>query len=53
MGPAGEIVRLAGDAAAHRRAELEGAVREALMGYVTRDGVSAPMSTWIVSARPA
>jgi SAM-dependent methyltransferase len=51
LGPAGEIVRLAGDAAAERRDELVGAVRDSLRRYVHPDGVRAPSATWIVTAR--
>jgi hypothetical protein len=51
MGPAGEVVRLAGPAAVPRRASLEAAVREALACYVRAEGVRAPTSAWIVTAR--
>jgi len=53
LGPAGEVVRLAGDAAVARKAELEDALRKALATYVRPDGVWAPSSCWIVTARPA
>lgn len=51
LGPAGEVVRLAGDAAATRRAEIEAAVRGALAPFATPEGVRAPSSCWIVTAR--
>ncbi|MGE0546930.1 MAG: class I SAM-dependent methyltransferase [Kofleriaceae bacterium] len=50
LGPAGEIVRLAGEVAVQRRAEIEAAVREVLAPWLEADGVWAPSSTWIVSA---
>jgi SAM-dependent methyltransferase len=53
LGPAGEVVRLAGDAAVARRAEIEGAMRSTLQPYLRDDGVWAMSSCWIVSARPA
>jgi SAM-dependent methyltransferase len=51
LGPAGEAIRLAGDAADQLRPKIEGALREALAEFVTADGAFAPASTWIVSAR--
>jgi len=53
LGPAGEVVRLAGDAAVARKAELETAIRDAIATYVRPDGIWAPSSCWIVTARPA
>jgi len=50
IGPAGEVVRLAGDAAAARRDEIAEALREALARYARPDGIWAPSSTWIVTA---
>jgi SAM-dependent methyltransferase len=50
LGPAAEIIRLAGDNAEALRPEITNAVREVLAEYDTGDGVYAPMSTWIVSA---
>jgi len=52
LGPAGEVVRLAGDAAVQRRAEIEAAMRATLRPFVGADGrVRAPSSCWIVTAR--
>jgi SAM-dependent methyltransferase len=49
LGPAGEILRLAGDRAAH----LHGEVREALLAgmaeFQTPEGIRAPASTWIAT----
>jgi SAM-dependent methyltransferase len=53
LGPAGEVVRLAGEAAVARRREIEAALREALSPFEHDGAVTAPSSTWIVSARPA
>jgi ubiquinone/menaquinone biosynthesis C-methylase UbiE len=51
LGPAGEILRLAGDRAAHLHDEVNAALREGLAEYARPDGtVVAPASTWIVSA---
>ena len=53
LGPAGEILRLAGDRAAHLHEDIDAALRDGLAEYVGRFGVSAPASTWIVSAAAA
>jgi SAM-dependent methyltransferase len=54
LGPAGEILRLAGDRAAHLHADIDLALREGMAEYVRDDGtVWAPASTWIVSATAA
>jgi SAM-dependent methyltransferase len=51
LGPAGEILRLQGDRAAHLHDEVRAALREALGEYRQEDGaIRAPASTWIVSA---
>ena len=50
LGPAGEILRLAGDRAAHLHGEVDEALREALADYETPDGLMAPASVWIVTA---
>ena len=51
LGPAGEIIRLAGEEAEEIRPKLIEAVRGALEGFADDDGVRAQMSTWAVSAR--
>ena len=51
LGPAGELLRLAGDRAAHLHGEVDAALKEGLSEYDGRFGVNAPASTWIVSAR--
>ena len=51
IGPAGEILRLQGDRAAHLLPKVDAALREGLAEYVRDDGtVWAPASTWIVTA---
>jgi SAM-dependent methyltransferase len=50
LGPAGEILRLAGDRAKHLHGQVHDALGQALSEYETADGVVAPASTWIVSA---
>ena len=50
LGPAGEILRLAGDRAAHLHGEVDAALREGLAEFDGPDGVRAPASTWIVTA---
>jgi ubiquinone/menaquinone biosynthesis C-methylase UbiE len=50
LGPAGEILRLAGDRAAHLHEPISDALREGMAEWVTPDGVIAPASTWIVTA---
>ena len=51
IGPAGEILRLQGDRAAHLLPQVDAALREGLSEYVRDDGqVWAPASTWIATA---
>ena len=51
LGPAGEILRLAGDRAAHLHGDVDAALREGLGEYAAPDrSVRAPASTWIVTA---
>ncbi len=51
LGPAAEIIRLAGEDARRIRPKLVEAVRGALEPFAGPDGVRAQMSTWVVSAR--
>jgi ubiquinone/menaquinone biosynthesis C-methylase UbiE len=51
LGPAGEVIRLAGAEAERIRPEIAAALREALAEFAGPDGVWIPASTWIVSAR--
>lgn len=50
IGPAGEILRLAGDRAAHLRRPIADALRDGLAEWDGPHGVIAPASTWIVTA---
>lgn len=51
IGPAGEILRLQGDRAAHLLPQVDAALREGLAEYQREDGsIWAPASTWIVTA---
>jgi ubiquinone/menaquinone biosynthesis C-methylase UbiE len=50
LGPAGEVIRLAGDEAERIRPQIEAALREAMADFEGEDGVTASASTWIVSA---
>jgi hypothetical protein len=50
LGPAGEVIRLAGEDAERIRPQIEAALRQALAEYETPNGVVASASTWIVSA---
>jgi SAM-dependent methyltransferase len=51
IGPAGEVLRLAGDAADELRPQIEGALREMVDEFGSGDGPPvAPTSTWIVTA---
>jgi hypothetical protein len=51
LGPAGEVMRLAGDEGEKRRPAVMAALREALASYRTPEGVVMPSSAWIVTAR--
>jgi ubiquinone/menaquinone biosynthesis C-methylase UbiE len=50
LGPAGEILRLAGERAEHLREPVAEALRAELSQWQGTDGVRAPASTWIVTA---
>jgi hypothetical protein len=50
LGPAGEVLRLAGEEARVLRPQIAAALREALAEFERANGVWAPASTWIVSA---
>ncbi|HET7296863.1 MAG TPA: class I SAM-dependent methyltransferase [Gemmatimonadales bacterium] len=51
LGPAGEILRLLGERAADRHEEVRRALEEGLSEFSGPNGLTAPSSTWIVSAR--
>jgi hypothetical protein len=50
LGPAGEILRLAGDRAAHLHDRVRAELHEGLEELEGPDGVVAGASTWIVTA---
>jgi len=50
LGPAGEILRLAGDRAAHLHERVEQELRRGLSEFQTAGELRAPASTWIVTA---
>jgi ubiquinone/menaquinone biosynthesis C-methylase UbiE len=51
LGPAGELIRLAGDEADKMRPQIEAELREAYAELERPDGVYAQASVWIISAR--
>jgi ubiquinone/menaquinone biosynthesis C-methylase UbiE len=51
LGPAGEIIRLAGVEAERLKPQVTAALRDALARYQRADGVWAPSSTWFITAR--
>lgn len=51
LGPAGEIIRLAGAEGEKLRPTVAAALRQTLTCYVRQDGVWAPSSTWFITAR--
>jgi ubiquinone/menaquinone biosynthesis C-methylase UbiE len=50
LGPAGEILRLAGERATHLQEPVAQALRDDMAQWVGSEGVIAPASTWIVTA---
>jgi ubiquinone/menaquinone biosynthesis C-methylase UbiE len=50
LGPAGEIIRLAGAEGERRKPQVVAALRDVLAPFVRADGIWAPSSTWFVSA---
>jgi hypothetical protein len=53
LGPAGEIIRLAGDIGQQRKPQVIAALRETLSRFDRGDGVWGPSSAWFVTARNA
>ena len=51
LGPAGEVIRLAGEAGERLRGQVIAALRETLSPYQRADGIWAGSSTWFVTAR--
>ena len=50
LGPAGEIIRLAGEEGEKRKPKVIAALRETLKPFVRADGVWAPSSAWFITA---
>jgi hypothetical protein len=50
LGPAAELIRLSGDEAEKIRPKLEREIGEVLADFKGEAGISAPASTWIVTA---
>ena len=50
LGPAGEIIRLAGEEGEKLRPQVVATLKEAFAPYTRPDGVWAPSSTWLISA---
>ena len=50
LGPAAEVIRLAGEDAERIRPTLKREIREALEGFEEADAVLGPASTWIITA---
>lgn len=50
LGPAGEIIRLAGDEGVRLKPKVVAALTEVLKPYLRKDGVWAPSSTWFITA---
>ena len=51
LGPAGEIIRLAGEEGQKRKAQVVAALRETLARHQRPNGIWAGSSTWFVNAR--
>jgi ubiquinone/menaquinone biosynthesis C-methylase UbiE len=51
LGPAGEIMRLAGDVGKQREPEVIAALKDALVVFATPRGLYAPSSTWLITAK--
>jgi ubiquinone/menaquinone biosynthesis C-methylase UbiE len=50
LGPAGEMMRLAGEEGQKRKPQVVAALKEALAPYARPDGIWAPSSTWFITA---
>jgi len=50
LGPAGEIIRLAGQEGEQQKPQVVAALKEALAPFARPDGLWAPSSTWFISA---
>lgn len=50
LGPAGEIIRLAGEEGEKRKPRVVAALKEAFSPYIRTNGVWAPSSSWLILA---
>ena len=50
LGPAGEVIRLAGAEGERLKPQVVTALRETLAPFVRANGVWAPSSTWFITA---
>ncbi|MGH8123415.1 MAG: class I SAM-dependent methyltransferase, partial [Rudaea sp.] len=50
LGPAGEIIRLAGEEGEKHKPQVVSALQQALAPFVRANGIWAPSSTWFISA---
>jgi len=50
LGPAGEIIRLAGEEGARRKPQVVTALKKTLTPFARSDGIWAPSSTWFITA---
>jgi hypothetical protein len=51
LGPAGEIIRLAGEAGESRKGEVVAALRQTFAPHLGDEGVTMPSSAWFITAR--
>ena len=51
LGPAGEIIRLAGAVGERLKPQVDAGLRQILAPFVRANGVWAPSSTWFITAR--
>jgi ubiquinone/menaquinone biosynthesis C-methylase UbiE len=50
LGPAGEIIRLAGEEGVKRKPQVVAALKKTLARFARPDGIWAPSSTWFITA---
>ncbi len=50
VGPAGEIIRLAGEEGAKRKPQVVAALKATLASFARPEGIWAPSSTWFITA---
>jgi hypothetical protein len=50
LGPAGEVIRLAGEEGERLKPQVVAALKDTLAPFARGDGVWAPSSTWFITA---